>query len=107
MLLGCQIWFKAKVHIFHVSIWILWALLRTADVKYIANKDAAKIILLSTLYLFCVYEFAKYEDKHASKKLSIFNEKYTNSTETLLFKKCDEESWKLFHKIKMGSTYFW
>ena len=50
------------------------------------NIDAPKIILLSTLYLFCVYEFTKYKDKDGSKEFKIFNEKHTDSTETALFK---------------------
>ena len=54
--------------------------------------DALKIILLSTLQLFCVYEFTKYKDKHGSKKYRVFNEKYTDSTETALFKRYDGES---------------
>ena len=64
---------------------------------HIHSKDyfviyAPKIILLSTLYLFCVYELTKYKSKHGSKKFRIFNEKRTDSTETALFKKYDRES---------------
>ena len=61
---------------------------------------------MSSLYLFCVFEFTKYKDKHGSKKFRIFNEKYTGSTKKALFKKYDRESWKLYHKIKMESTFF-
>ena len=50
------------------------------------------VALVSTLYLFCVYEFTKYKDKHGSKKFWIFNEKYTDSTKTALFKKHDGKS---------------
>ena len=67
---------------------------------------APKIILLSTLYLFCVYELTKYKNKYGSKKCKIFNEKRTDSTETALFKKYNGESWKLYNKIKMESTFF-
>ena len=67
-------------------------LLRTVDIKYNANIDASKIILVNSLYLFCVFEFTKYKDKHGSKKFRIFNEKYTGSTKTALFKKYDRES---------------
>ena len=68
---------------------------------------APNIILWSTLYLLCVYEFNKCKSKHGSKKFRIFNEKRTDSTETALFKKYDGESLKLYHKIKMESTFCW
>ena len=71
---------------------IVFITLRTVDVRYTTNVDAPKTIFLSTLYLFCLYEFTKYKDKHGSEKLRIFNEKYTDSTETALFKKYDGES---------------
>ena len=54
--------------------------------------DAPKTILLRTLYLFCVYEFTKYKDKHGNREFRIFNEKFTDSTKTALFKKYDGES---------------
>ena len=69
-----------------------WALLHTIDIKDTANIDAPKIILLSTVYLFCVYKFTNYKDKNGSKKFRIFNEKYTDSTKTALFKKYDGEN---------------
>ena len=49
-------------------------------------------IILSTLYLFCVYELTKYKSKHGSNKFRIFNEKHTDSTEATLFKMYDGES---------------
>ena len=51
-----------------------------------ANIDTSKIIFMTTLYVFCVSEFTKYKDNHRSKKLRIFNEKYTDSIKTTLFK---------------------
>ena len=51
-----------------------------------ANIDTSKIFFMTTLYVFCVSEFTKHKDNHRSRKLRIFNEKYTDSIKTTLFK---------------------
>ena len=67
---------------------------------------APKIILLSSLYLFCVYEFTKYKGKHGSQKFRIFNEKHTDSTETAFLKSMIEKVESFITRLRWKAQFF-
>ena len=61
---------------------------------------------VSERLLFCVYKFTKYKDKHGSKKFRIFNEKYTDSTETALLKSMMEKVESFITKLRWKTHFF-